>query len=61
VLRRLQADGVTIVLVEQNTRRALQIADSVCVLASGRQVFLGSADEAQRAGELFRRYLGAAP
>jgi branched-chain amino acid transport system ATP-binding protein len=60
VLRRLRGEGVTIVLVEQNTRRALQIADSVCVLASGNTVFLGSAEEARGAGELFRRYLGVA-
>ena len=60
VLRRLQADGVTIVLVEQNTRRALRIADQVCVLASGKPVFLGSAEQARGAGELFRHYLGAA-
>jgi branched-chain amino acid transport system ATP-binding protein len=58
VLRRLRAEGVTIVLVEQNTRRALRIADSVCVLASGKVVFLGSAEEARGAGELFRHYLG---
>jgi branched-chain amino acid transport system ATP-binding protein len=60
VLRKLQAEGVTIVLVEQNTRRALQIADRVCVLASGKAVFLGSAEEARGADELFRRYLGVA-
>jgi branched-chain amino acid transport system ATP-binding protein len=58
VLRKLRTEGVTIVLVEQNTRRALRVADQVCVMASGAPVFLGSADEARRSGEIFQRYLG---
>jgi len=61
VLQRLRAEGVTTVLVEQNTKRALRVADNVCVLASGRSVFLGSAEEARSDTELFQRYLGAAP
>jgi len=61
VLQKLRGEGVTTVLVEQNTKRALRVADRVCVLASGKPVFLGSADEARRDTELFRRYLGATP
>jgi branched-chain amino acid transport system ATP-binding protein len=61
VLQKLKLDGVTTVLVEQNTKRALRAADNVCVLASGRSVFLGTADAARQDSELFRRYLGAAP
>jgi branched-chain amino acid transport system ATP-binding protein len=61
VLQKLRVEGVTTVLVEQNTKRALRVADNVCVLASGRSVFQGSAEAARRDSELFRRYLGAAP
>ena len=59
--KKLKAEGVTTVLVEQNTRRALRVADSVCVLASGRAVFAGTAAAARKDSELFSRYLGATP
>jgi len=61
VLKRLRGEGVTTVLVEQNTKRALRVADNLCVLASGRCVFLGAAQAARRDSELFRRFLGAVP
>jgi branched-chain amino acid transport system ATP-binding protein len=61
VLKKLRDEGVTVVLVEQNTKRALRVADHVCVLASGRSVFLGPADAARRDTDLFQRFLGAAP
>jgi branched-chain amino acid transport system ATP-binding protein len=41
VLLRLKEEGFSIVLVEQNTRLALGIADDVVVLNSGRVVFEG--------------------
>ena len=37
-------EGLAIVLVEQNTARALEVAHQVCVLASGRSVFTGPAE-----------------
>ena len=60
VLKQLREDGVTTLLVEQNTKRALRVADDVCVLASGRSVFTGTAEAARQDSELFSRYLGAA-
>ncbi len=54
----LKADGMTILLVEQSTKRALEVADRVCVLESGRQVWAGSADEARRDPEMIEAYLG---
>ncbi len=57
-LMALKRDGLTIVLIEQNTKRALDVADRVCVLASGRQVYQGTAAEAKSAGSLFARFLG---
>jgi branched-chain amino acid transport system ATP-binding protein len=59
VLVRLKGEGLSIVLVEQNTARALDVADQVCVLSSGVTVFQGTADEARAAGSLFSAFLGA--
>jgi branched-chain amino acid transport system ATP-binding protein len=38
ILRQLKKEGVTIVLVEQNTHMALAVADRVYMLRSGRVV-----------------------
>ena len=46
-LAQLKELGLTIILVEQNTRRALEIADKVCVLESGRETWQGPAAEAR--------------
>jgi branched-chain amino acid transport system ATP-binding protein len=54
----LRREGVTILLVEQNTTKALEVADRVCVLESGRDVWQGSAREAAGDPELIRAYLG---
>jgi branched-chain amino acid transport system ATP-binding protein len=54
----LKRDGLTIVLVEQNTARALDVADKVCVMSSGVQVYQGTAAEAKAAGSMFATFLG---
>ena len=59
-LRTLNKEGLAIVLVEQNTSRALDVADRVCVLASGRSVFAGPAEAARRDVDLLHSYTGAA-
>ncbi len=58
VITRLKEDGLTVLLVEQSTSRALAVADRVCVLESGRAVFHGSGDEARDNPELIDTYLG---
>ena len=58
VLMELKSEGLTILLVEQNTARALDVADRVCVLASGAQIFQGTPAEAKTAGSLFATFLG---
>ena len=58
VLVRLKREGLTIVLVEQNTTLALEVADQVCVLSSGAQVFKGTSAQAKSAGSLFATFLG---
>jgi branched-chain amino acid transport system ATP-binding protein len=57
-LRALNRDGLAILLVEQNTARAVALADTVCVLAAGRAVFQGSAQDARDDPNLFARYFG---
>ncbi|QPF87342.1 ABC transporter ATP-binding protein [Bradyrhizobium genosp. L] len=57
-LTQLKRDGMTVVLVEQNTARALDIADNVCVMSSGVQIYQGTGTEAKAAGSLFATFLG---
>jgi branched-chain amino acid transport system ATP-binding protein len=59
-LTRLNREGLAIVLVEQNTQRALDAAHRVLVLASGRAVFQGAAEVARRDVDLLHSYFGAA-
>jgi branched-chain amino acid transport system ATP-binding protein len=58
VLRELNAQGLTIVLVEQSTHRALEVADQVSVLESGKAVWSGSAQEARHNSEMIDAILG---
>jgi len=58
-LLELKRGGLTVLLVEQNTDRALGVADQVCVLSSGVAVYFGTAGEAKAAGSLFTTFLGA--
>ena len=59
-LTKLNKQGLAILLVEQNTQRALDVADQVCVLASGRSVFQGTAESARRDVDLLHSYFGVA-
>jgi len=55
---RLKNEGIAIVLVEQNTDRALDVADAVVVLASGRVVKAGTPDVIRADQAFFQTYLG---
>lgn len=57
-LETLRDNGMTILLVEQSTDRALSVADQVCVLESGRTVWRGSAEQARNDPNLVAAYLG---
>jgi branched-chain amino acid transport system ATP-binding protein len=48
LLRRLKQEGLTVLLVEQNTRLALAVADHVLVLHKGAVVFSGTLEEFRR-------------
>jgi branched-chain amino acid transport system ATP-binding protein len=54
----LKENGLTILLVEQSTQRALDVADRVCVLESGKEVWKGSAEKARNSADLIDRLLG---
>ena len=50
--------GLTIVLVEQNAKRALEIGDRAYLLVGGRNAFIGSAKELLYNQEIARLYIG---
>ena len=58
IIRSLKADGLTILLVEQNARAALAIADRAYVLETGRITAGGSASEIQNDARVRQAYLG---
>jgi branched-chain amino acid transport system ATP-binding protein len=50
--------GLTIVLVEQNAKRALEIGDSAYLLVGGKNAFIGTSKELLEHQELAKLYLG---
>jgi branched-chain amino acid transport system ATP-binding protein len=57
-ISRLRDDGMTILLVEQNARAALKVADRAYVLETGRIMLSGSAQDLLRDRQVTRAYLG---
>ena len=57
-LRELRSENKTILLVEQNARQALQVADRGYVMERGRIVLQGSGQELLSMPEVQRTYLG---
>ena len=57
-IARLKAEGQSILLVEQNVRLALELADEVVILNTGRVAFIGSAGEARGNEALITQHLG---
>ena len=57
-IRRLKAEGLSIVLVEQNARLVFEVADDVVILNSGRVAFAGPAGDLTAAGVDLRQHLG---
>jgi branched-chain amino acid transport system ATP-binding protein len=58
VVAQLKAAGTTILLVEQNARKALQVADRGYVLETGRIVLSGRASDLAANPDVERAYLG---
>ena len=57
-IRRLKAQGLSIVLVEQNPKLVFDVADDIAILNSGRVVVDAPADELRRNGTDLRHHLG---
>jgi len=57
-LLKLRNEGMTVLLVEQNTERVLSVADHVCVLESGQAVWSGAAADARKDPMLAAAFLG---
>jgi branched-chain amino acid transport system ATP-binding protein len=55
---RLKEEGLSIVLVEQNLKLALGLADEVAILNTGRVVFAGPTDQAQSDEAMINQNLG---
>jgi branched-chain amino acid transport system ATP-binding protein len=58
ILRELKDEGTTLLLIEQNARAALKLADRGYVLETGRIILDGSAAELRDDPEVQRAYLG---
>ena len=57
-LRDLRAEGLTILLVEQNALAAMRISDRAYVLQAGRMLLSGTSEELQGNDDFRRAYLG---
>lgn len=58
VISELKATGVTVLLVEQNARKALEIADRAYVMETGRIILEGSARDIAANPAIEKAYLG---
>ncbi|GBC68651.1 High-affinity branched-chain amino acid transport ATP-binding protein LivF [archaeon HR01] len=62
IIARLRDEfSVTILLAEQNARRALELGDTAVLMVSGRPVFVGDSRDLLNHAELGRLYLGITP
>jgi ABC-type branched-subunit amino acid transport system ATPase component len=59
-LTQIRASGVGVLLVEQNARASLDIADRVYLIESGRNAGSGPASAMKNDPEIQRAYLGKA-
>jgi len=57
-IRRLKAEGLSIVLVEQNPKLVFDVADDIVILNSGRVVLEGPATEVRLRGAELHQHLG---
>jgi branched-chain amino acid transport system ATP-binding protein len=57
-IRRVNAEGVTVLLVEQNVAHALAMAKTAYVLENGRMVLHGAAMEIANSPHVKQAYLG---
>ena len=58
IIEEVSAQGTTVLLVEQNAKKALSIADRAYVLETGKIVHEGSAQELMNDAAIKKAYLG---
>lgn len=58
VIKEISQEGTTVLVVEQNVRQALKIADYAYVLETGKMVLDGSAEEVRHDPRVMEAYLG---
>jgi branched-chain amino acid transport system ATP-binding protein len=58
IIRGLRDQGITVLLIEQNVRHSLEIADRAYVLENGRVCLEGACDELLRSDYVRQAYLG---
>lgn len=58
IIKEVSASGTTVLLVEQNAKKALSIADRAYVLETGRIVLEGDAKELLNDDSIKKAYLG---
>ncbi len=58
IIKRLPDEGVTVLLVEQNARKALSVATKAAVLERGRIVLTGKAEDLSQDSRVKKAYLG---
>lgn len=58
IIQEVSASGTTVLLVEQNAKKALSISDRAYVLETGKIVLEGNADELLNNDSIKKAYLG---
>jgi branched-chain amino acid transport system ATP-binding protein len=58
IIKSLREQGITILLVEQNVRQTLEIADRACVLENGRIALEGLCEDLLKTDHVRKAYLG---
>lgn len=57
-IKSLREQGITILLIEQNVRQTLEIADRACVLENGRMALEGCCEDLLKSDHIRKAYLG---
>ena len=58
IIQQINKDGTTVLLVEQNAKKALSIADRAYVLETGKIILQGDADKLLNDESVKKAYLG---